>query len=88
LQTLSHVDTISSEGSNSDFVKDNVIQLTQNIHIILVSVIQQVVIFSSLHITFSDIIRATIKMETVIGFLILSILPKAESTCMSYIALN
>jgi len=49
LQTLSHVDTVFSEGSNSDFVKDNVLQLSQDILIIPVSVIQHVVIFSSHH---------------------------------------
>jgi len=78
-QTLSHVDNHSLfEGSNSDFVKDNILQLSQDILIISVPVIQQVVVFSILHICFSGMIGATIKMEMVIGFLFLTILPKAK----------
>jgi len=85
---FSHVDTVFSEWSNSNFVKDNVLQLNQNIFIILESVIQQIVIFSFVHIIFSGIIGATIKMEMVIGIQFLGILPKAEATWMSDIALN
>jgi len=64
-QTLLHVDNHSvSEESNSVFVKDNVLQLMQKIFIITVPVIKQVVVFSFIHICFSGIIGATIKMES------------------------
>jgi len=88
-QTLSHVDNNSlSEGSNSVFVKDNVLQLMQDILIIAVPIIQQVVVFSFIPICFSGIIRATTEMEMVIGFQFQTIVPKAKPSWMYNISLN
>ena len=50
----------------------------QDILIIAVPVIQQVVVFSFVHICFSGIIGATIEMQLVIGFLFQTILPKQK----------